>query len=79
MIQANVTVSPIPYVGLWFPGLIKYMKDGIAGLVHCCAKIKTITITVTVIFNEIKRINNNQETSFTIFFHNRFMFVSLFC
>ena len=45
-----------------------YKEDGIADSVHCCAKIKTITITVTVIFNEIKRINNNQETSFTIFF-----------
>ena len=45
-----------------------YKEDGIADSVHCCSKIKTITITVTVIFNEIKRINNNQETSFTIFF-----------
>ena len=77
VLQTNVMFSPIPYVCLWFLGWEMYMEDGISGTVHCCAKIKTITITV--IFNEIKRINNNQKTSFAIFFYNRFVFVSLFC
>lgn len=53
------------------------MENGISGTVHTCTKTKTIKITV--FFNEIKRINNNQKTSFTILFYNRFVFVSPFC
>ena len=53
------------------------MENGISGTVHTCTKTKTIKITV--FFNEIKRINNNQKTSFTISFYNRFVFVSSFC
>lgn len=52
------------------------MENGISGTVHTCTKTKTIKITV--LFNEIKRINNNQKTSFTILFYNRFVFVSPF-
>ena len=43
------------------------MENGISGTVHTCTKTKTIKITV--FFNEIKRINNNQKTSFTISFY----------
>ena len=77
VIQGNVIVSPILYVSLSFSCSRTYSEDEISDTLHCSAKTKTITITV--IFNEIKRINNNQKTSFTIFFYNRFAFVSLFC
>ena len=74
-LQDNEISCPMGSVTMRFLGLM-HMEHGMSCTVHCCAKIKTTT--VTVIFNEIKRINNNQKTSFAIFFYNRFVFVRLF-